>query len=77
MSYSVSGPHVKILEGLFPGEAVDGIFGPSVLERVNHSEPISLLAAYKTALVSHVVDVVTKNPKDKVFFAGWVRRINS
>ena len=71
------GTAVKILQGLYPGEAVDGIFGPSTLERVNHSEPISLLAGYKTALVAHAVQVVAANPKDKVFFAGWVRRINS
>lgn len=71
------GTAVKILQGLYPGEAVDGIFGPSTLERVNHSEPISLLASYKTALVAHVVQVVASNPKDRVFFAGWVRRINS
>jgi lysozyme family protein len=56
---------------------VDGLFGPDTLERVNRSEPISFLAGYKTSLVAHVVKVVADNPKDRVFFAGWVRRINS
>jgi lysozyme family protein len=73
------GTATKILQGIFAvhGVVADGIFGPHTLDLVNTAEPVGLLAAYKTTLVSHVVDVVTKNPKNKVFFAGWVRRINS
>jgi lysozyme family protein len=56
---------------------VDRIFGQGTLAIVNISDPITLLDQYKTGLVSHAVAVVSHNPKDKVFFAGWVKRINS
>jgi lysozyme family protein len=73
------GTATKILQEIFSrhGVTADGIFGPQTLDLVNTAEPISLLVAYKTALVAHVVQVVAANPKDRVFFSGWVRRINS
>ena len=56
---------------------VDGSFGPGTLSALNAAEPVSFLSNYKINLVGHAVDVVAKNPKDRIFFAGWVRRINS
>lgn len=66
----------KVLEPQF-GLVVDCNFGPKTLEAVNQSEPLSLLMAYKTALVAHVVQVATNNPHDRPYVADWVRRINS
>jgi len=73
------GTAVKIMQTIFSvhGVVADGIFGPHTLDLVNTAEPVSLLVKYKTDLVSHVVAIVAANPKDRVFFAGWVRRINS
>jgi lysozyme family protein len=73
------GTAVKILQQIFSvhGVIADGIFGPHTLDLTNTAEPVGLLAAYKTALVAHAVAVVAANPQDRVFFAGWVRRINS
>jgi lysozyme family protein len=55
----------------------DQVFGPATLSAVNDSEPMSLLAAYKTALVTHAVQIGAVNPNDRVFVADWIRRINS
>jgi lysozyme family protein len=73
------GTAVKIMQNIFSihGVVADGIFGPHTLDLVNTAEPVGLLVKYKTDLVSHVVAIVAANPKDRVFFAGWVRRINS
>jgi lysozyme family protein len=73
------GTAVRILQGIFSahGAVTDGLFGPHTLDLTNTAEPVGLLAAYKTALVSHALAVVQANPKDRQFFAGWVRRINS
>jgi lysozyme family protein len=71
------GTAVKVLQATVKTIPVDGIFGSQTLEIINHSEPISLLAAYKISLVSHALAVVNANPNDRVFFAGWVKRINS
>ena len=67
---------IRILQTVL-STTVDGVFGPGTLAALNAAEPVSLLAAYKTALVSHALGVVNANPKDREFFAGWVRRINS
>jgi lysozyme family protein len=56
---------------------VDGAFGPGTLEAVNESDPISLLAAYKTVLVAHALSIGAGKPNDRIFVQGWVTRINS
>jgi lysozyme family protein len=73
------GTAVKVMQGIFSmhGVIADGIFGPHTLDLVNTAEPVGLLTAYKTSMVSHAVNIVAANPQDRVFFAGWVRRINS
>jgi lysozyme family protein len=73
------GTAVKIMQTIFsiPGVVTDGIFGPHTLDLVNTAEPVGLLAAYKSDLVKHAVAIVAANLNDRVFFSGWVRRINS
>lgn len=73
------GTAVKIMQNIFSihGVVSDGIFGPHTLDLVNTAEPVGLLVKYKIDLVSHVVAIVAANPKDRIFFSGWVRRINS
>lgn len=52
----------------------DGVFGPQTLQDVNaHGD----IAAYKTMLIQHMIQVVNTNPNDHVFVNGWVNRINS
>ena len=66
----------KVLVAQF-GLKVDGAFGPSTLAAVNGSEPISLLTAYKVALVARAIGVGRDNPADRPFVGDWIRRINS
>jgi|ERR1700688_2745013 len=70
------GTAVKVLQASL-GSVADGSFGPMTLLAVNATEPGELLTAYKTGLISHALAVVQAQPQDRVFFAGWVRRINS
>jgi lysozyme family protein len=56
---------------------VDGAFGPATLAAVNEADPYSLLQAYKTTLVSHAIGIANAQPKDRVFLAGWIKRINA
>jgi lysozyme family protein len=53
----------------------DGDFGEETLAAVN--QETNLLPAYRSTLISHIMNIVTNNPKDGVFINGWVARINS
>jgi lysozyme family protein len=70
------GTTVKVLQ-IVLGLTADGAFGPASLEKLNEVEPVSCLAAFKSGMVTHCLEVVKSNPQDRVFFSGWVRRINS
>ena len=52
----------------------DGVFGPETLSDVNQYGSV---ASYRPVLLSHCMDVVTRNPGDAQFLQGWVNRINS
>jgi lysozyme family protein len=56
---------------------VDGAFGPATLAAINEADPYSALQAYKTTLVSHTIGIANSQPKDRVFLAGWIKRVNS
>jgi lysozyme family protein len=53
----------------------DGVFGQQTLDTLNQLG--SPLPGYKTTLIQHIVNVVTNNPDEAQFSAGWIRRINS
>ena len=57
--------------------APDEAFGPKTLECVNKTDPASLLSAYKTAFVAYALRIATNRPTERIFVAGWGRRINS
>lgn len=70
------GTTVKVLQ-IVLGLTADGAFGPTSLEKLNSVDPVSCLAAFKTGMVTHCLEVVKSSPQDRVFFQGWARRINS
>jgi lysozyme family protein len=70
------GTAVKIFQ-LTLGVTDDDVFGPGTLQATNSAEPTSLLAAYKTSMVTHAINIANANPKDRVFLVGWIKRINS
>lgn len=55
----------------------DGGFGPNTLAAVNASEPKSLLVAYQTLFVQHVLKIGADNPDERKYVSDWIRRINS
>ncbi len=73
------GTAIKVLQTIFVMHQIiaDGVFGSRTLDIVNTAEPVGLLAAYKTRLVTHALGIVANKPTEREFFAGWVRRINS
>jgi lysozyme family protein len=73
------GTAVRVLQEIISRHnvVVDGVFGLRTLDILNTAEPVGFLIAYKTSLVSHALCIVNASPKDRTFFAGWVRRINS
>jgi lysozyme family protein len=70
------GEAVKIFQ-LTLGVTDDDVFGPGTLQATNQAEPASLLAAYKTSMVTHAINIANANPNDRVFLVGWIKRINS
>lgn len=54
----------------------DGLFGEMSLLATNKCEPVSLLVAYKTTFVNHVLEIGTKNPAEQPNVSSWIRRIN-
>jgi|SRR5208282_388441 len=70
------GVAVKIFQ-LTLGVTDDDVFGPGTLQATNEAEPTSLLAAYKTSMVTHAINIANASPKDREFLTGWIRRINS
>ncbi len=75
------GEAVKVLQIVLqtgvPSTTIDGDFGPETLSAVNQIDPTSLLNAYKTAMVTYMLRIVTNKPNLRQFAAGWGRRINS
>lgn len=67
----------QILQPHFPNITVDGHFGPITLAAINASDPISLLAAYKTVLVARALQIGADNPTERPFVSDWIKRINS
>lgn len=69
------GSAVDVLERIL-NLPVDGAFGPNDLVATNEAEPTSLLAAYRTGLVSHAIGVANAKPNERKFLHGWIVRIN-
>lgn len=58
-------------------EPRDGIVGPHTLEAINAAEPVSLLTAFKSILVTHALGIGAKDETQRQFVKGWLARINS
>jgi lysozyme family protein len=64
------------LANAFPVD-VDGDFGPETLGALEQADEDSLLSVYKQNLVAYTLKIVANNPEQRVFVAGWGKRINS
>lgn len=59
------------------GVVVDGIVGPKTLAAINARDPQTLYAQYRQVRRDFYHSIVARNPTQKVFLTGWLRRIDS
>jgi len=65
---------IKKLQELL-GVVVDGIMGPKTLRALNRADPVSLFYDYKLMKQIYLKEICMRNPKNKVFLRGWLRRL--
>ena len=58
------------------GVAVDGIVGEKTLAAINAQEPRQLFDLIKRKREEFIENLVRRNPSQKVFRAGWLRRLS-
>lgn len=59
------------------GVKVDGIVGAKTLAALNARDPRQLFAEIKKARVQFIEGICKRRPSQKVFKAGWLRRLNA
>jgi lysozyme family protein len=52
----------------------DGLWGPKTVGAVNACDPVTLVAAFKSARAFHYECIVKANPQDEKYLAGWIAR---
>ena len=57
------------------GVAVDGIFGPDTAEAVNTFDVVSLLRLITAQRLRHLGRLLTNDPRQSAFAAGWLNRV--
>jgi lysozyme family protein len=55
----------------------DGVVGTITLSLINSSDPKELFERIWNARHQHYINIVKKNPSQKVFMNGWMNRLNS
>lgn len=72
-----SGAHgIKIPQQLL-GVQADGIVGPKTLAAINAQKPEAFFNLIKNRREQFFNTIVKKDPSQKVFLKGWLRRLNS
>ena len=56
---------------------VDGILGPWTIELVNATDPVKLLAEYKTLAAQLYREIAANNPAEAGDLAGWLKRLDA
>lgn len=67
---------IKIPQQLL-GVTADGIVGPKTLAALNAKQPHAFFNLIKNRREQFFNTIVKKNPSQKVFLKGWLRRLNS
>jgi lysozyme family protein len=55
----------------------DGILGQKTLSLLNDGNPLQINYAFKDQCRTHLLNLVEHNEKLKVFYEGWINRVNS
>lgn len=58
------------------GVKADGIVGDRTLAALNAQDPRQFFARLKAARVTYIENFVVRKPSQRVFRAGWLRRLN-
>ncbi|MCM1222880.1 MAG: hypothetical protein NC548_51320, partial [Lachnospiraceae bacterium] len=59
------------------GVTADGIVGPKTLAALNAADPKKLFQQIHNARVNFIEDIIRRNPSQKKFRKGWLRRIDA
>jgi len=62
------------LAQLSVGATADGVIGPKTLALLNAQDRTKFLSLFTVSKISRYVALCEKNPKNRKFFYGWVRR---
>lgn len=62
------------LAQLSVGATPDGIIGSKTLQALNDFDKVAFIATFTVAKIARYVNLCEKNPKNRKFFYGWVRR---
>jgi lysozyme family protein len=55
----------------------DGIIGDKTLAKINSADPLKLFNEIRELKIDYINRICAERPRNKVFKAGWLRRINS
>lgn len=61
----------------YSGVTIDGHIGPKSIAALNQVDPARFLRVFHTLFTLRISKVVQDNPKNQVFKAGWLNRINA
>lgn len=57
--------------------AQDGIIGQNTIRAINNTQPQQLFNLIKQARINFIGRIIENKPSQKIFYNGWLRRINS
>lgn len=66
---------IRKVQGIL-GCTADGIVGPITLSLINSSDPEVLFDRIKSARKQFYINIVKKNPSQKIFMNGWMNRLS-
>ncbi len=66
-----------VLKELGANIQVDGSIGPNTLKALNETDPKEVYRLYKKRRIDFYKKIVKRDPSQKVFLKGWLKRIHS
>lgn len=77
IDYAINSGSVTAVRALqkAAGVTADGVFGRDTEDAVNRFEAVSLLRLVVSARLRHLGRLITKDPRQAAFAAGWLNRV--
>jgi len=67
---------IKKMQGVI-GVVVDGLIGTKTLNAINNGNQESIFNKFKQVRIDYYNNIVKRNPTQKKFLNGWLKRVNS